>query len=146
MMSKIVSDVKWMVVLAVAVVGLLGACGAGVVQAQDVAKAGKAAVRVDKKEAPKEIAIPELRTDKVLLLQEQAKTADLELTALVEKFKASEEFKKLETRQKAVGDKLVVELTAALKGAGVEEKDFGNYSYNRETLKFTLKEAEPVKK
>ena len=148
-MLKIVNDMKWAIVVTVAVIGLLGGTWAGLAQAQDVAKAAKSSVKLDKKEAPKEIAIPDTRTDKVLLLQEQGKNTQLELTALIEKFKAGEDYKKLEARQREVGDKLVAELTSALKLGGVVEADFGKYSYDQVTLKFTLKpepEAAPVVK
>lgn len=98
------------------------------------------------KELPKEISIPEARTDKVLLFQEQTRTVQLEQQAAIEKFKASEEWKGLEARQKLVGEKLVAELSSALRLAGVEEKDFGLYQYDKETLKFTKKVEEAPKK
>lgn len=92
------------------------------------------------KELPKEVSIPEARTDKVLLFQEQTRTVQLEQQAAIEKFKASEEWKSLEARQKLVGEKLVAELSSALKLAGVEEKDFDKFTYNKDTLKFARKE------
>jgi hypothetical protein len=100
---------------------------------------------VKAKELPKEISIPEARTDKVLLFQEQTRTVQLEQQAAIEKFKAGEEWKSLEARQKFVGEKLVAELSSALKLAGVEEKDFYKYTYDKETLKFVRKEEAPKK-
>lgn len=97
-------------------------------------------------ELPKEIKIPEARTDKVLLFQEQGRTVQLEQQAAIERFKAGEEWKGLEARQKQVGEKLVAELSSALKGAGVEEKDFDKYQYDQTTLKFVLKAKEAPKK
>jgi len=106
----------------------------------------KKAPIVKAKELPKEISIPEARTDKVLLFQEQTRTVQLEQQAAIEKFKASEEWKGLEARQKLVGEKLVAELSSALKLAGVEEKDFDKYQYDKATLKFTKKAEEAPKK
>lgn len=96
-------------------------------------------------ELPKVISIPEARTDKVLLFQEQTRTVQLEQQVAIEKFKASEEWKSLEARQKLVGEKLVAELSSALKLAGVEEKDFDKYTYEKDTLKFVRKEEAPKK-
>lgn len=98
------------------------------------------------KELPKEIAIPEARTDKVLLFQEQTRNVQLEQQAAIERFKAGEEWKGLEARQKLVSEKLVAELSSALRLAGVEEKDFSKYSYDQVTLKFVLKVEEAPKK
>lgn len=100
---------------------------------------------VKAEELPKEIKIPEARTDKVLLFQEQTRTVQLEQQAAIEKFKASEEWKSLEARQKLVGEKLVAELSSALKLAGVEEKDFDKFTYDKDTLKFVRKEEAPKK-
>jgi hypothetical protein len=99
-------------------------------------------VDVKAKELPKEIKIPEVRTDKVLLFQEQGRNVQLEQQAAIDRFRASEEWKALEARQKLVLDKLETELRSALSLAGVKEEDFAKYKYDQATLKFTL-QAEP---
>ncbi len=143
------SRLKWAFVAAVMMVGVLG----GVGMAQEAIKVTQPASKVYDKDVlkdkgakvPAEIKIPDPRADKVLLLQEQARNVELEQQALVEKFKASDQWRALEARQKAVADKLVAELTSALKMAGVEEKDFGRYKYDQSTLKLTLQPAETPK-
>lgn len=90
------------------------------------------------KDLPKEIKIPEVRTDKVLLFQEQQKVVQLEQQAAIDRFRASEEWKVLEARQKQSLDKLEAELRSALSLAGVEEKDYSRYKYDQVALKFTL--------
>lgn len=101
-------------------------------------------VEVEKKtpKLPTEIKIPEVRTDKVLLFQEQGRNVQLEQQAAIERFRASEEWKALEARQKLVLDKLEAELRSALSLAGVKEEDYAKYKYDQATLKFTL-QAEP---
>jgi hypothetical protein len=101
-----------------------------------------------KTDLPKEVKIPEARTDKVLLFQEQGRNVQLEQQAAIDRFRASEEWKALEARQKLALDKLEAELRSALKLAGVEEVDFAKYKYDQTTLKFTFVEpakAEPKK-
>lgn len=93
-------------------------------------------------ELPKEIKIPEVRTDKVLLFQEQGRNVQLEQQAAFDRFRATEEWKALEARQKLVLDKLEAELRSALSLAGVKEEDFAKYKYDQKELKFTL-QAEP---
>jgi len=93
-------------------------------------------------ELPKEVKIPEVRTDKVLLFQEQGRNVQLEQQAAIERFRATEEWKALEARQKLVLDKLEAELRSALSLAGVKEEDYAKYKYDQATLKFTL-QAEP---
>lgn len=112
-----------------------------------VASAGQTQAKKDPvaeraKELPKEIRIPEARTDKVQLFQEQGRNVQLEQQAAIERFRASEEWKALEARQKLVLEKLEAELRSALSLAGIEEKDYSRYKYDQTTLKFTL-QAEP---
>jgi len=114
-----------------------------VVQGVWTATAGQTPTKKDPvaekaKELPKEIKIPEVRTDKVLLFQEQQKTVQLEQQAAIDRFRASEEWKALEARQKQSLDKLEAELRSALSLAGVEEKDYPKYKYDQVALKFTL--------
>lgn len=97
------------------------------------------------KEPPKEIKIPEARTDKVQLFQEQSERVRLEQQLAIEKFKASPEWKALEDRQKQIAERLVAELSSALRLAGVEEKDFDKYTYDQATLTFKRKAEEPKK-
>ncbi len=101
--------------------------------------------KVEPKVPPAEIKIPEARTDKVQLFQEQSERVRLEQQLAIEKFKASPEWKALEDRQKQVAERLVAELSAALRLAGVEEKDFDKYTYDQATLTFKRKVEEPKK-
>ena len=70
----------------------------------------------------------------------------LEQQLLVEKFKASPEWRALEDRKNAVAEKMAAELSSALRLAGVAEKDFPRYTYDLKTLKLTLKEDPPAPK
>lgn len=108
--------------------------------ASDQNKAKKA----EQKAPPAEIKIPEARTDKVQLFQEQSERVRLEQQLAIEKFKASPEWKALEDRQKQAAERLVAELSSALRLAGVDEKDFDKYTYDQATLTFKRKE-EPKK-
>lgn len=136
---KIVNDLKWVVVVVVAMVGLMG----GTALAQD-AGASKAlipagTVRVgDDKKLPPEIAIPEVRIDKAKVLVLEMQLANTQLEKLELQYK--------ETKQ-AIEDrkaKLVAEFTSAAKAAGVEEKDLDKYVFDLATLKMTLKKDEVV--
>lgn len=100
--------------------------------------------KAERKVPPAEIKIPEARIDKVQLFQEQSERVRLEQQIAVERFKASPEWKALEERQKQVAERLVAELSSALRLAGVEEKDFDKYAYDPATLIFRRKE-EPKK-
>lgn len=119
--------------------GLVGAAGQVGSVDQDKAK------KVEAKIPPAEIKIPETRADKVRLFQEQSERVRLEQQLAIEKFKASPEWKALEDRQKQVAEHLVAELSAALRLAGVEEKDFDKYTYDQATLTFKRKAEEPKK-
>lgn len=94
------------------------------------------------KPAPKEVTIPEARQDKVKLLQKEAEVVELKQRDLynraIQQLQASPEWKALEAEATETGRKFSVELQSALKLAGVNEKDFGKYSYSKDTLKFTL--------
>ncbi len=94
------------------------------------------------KPAVKEVAIPEARADKVRLLQKEAEVVELKQRDLynraIQQLQASPEWKALEAEATETGRKFSVELQSALKLAGVDEKDFGKYTYNKDTLKFTL--------
>lgn len=89
-----------------------------------------------------EVSIPEARHDKVRLLQKEAEVIELKQRDLynraLQQLQASPEWKALEADATETGRKFSVELQSALKLAGVDEKDFGKYSYNKDTLKFTL--------
>lgn len=119
--------------------GLVGATGQ--VSTSDQDKAKKAEVKTP----PAEIKIPEARTDKVQLFQEQSERVRLEQQLAIEKFKASPDWKALEDRQKQIAERLVAELSSALRAAGVEEKDFDKYTYDQATLTFKRKVEEPKK-
>lgn len=119
--------------------GLVGAAGQVGTSDQDKAK------KVEPKVPPAEIKIPEARTDKVQLFQEQSRRLQVEQQLAIEKFKASPEWKALEDRQKQVAERLVAELSSALRLAGVEEKDFDKYTYDQATLTFKRKVEEPKK-
>jgi len=101
-----------------------------------------AAFGQDKKTPPKEVAIPEARADKVRLLQKEQEVVELKQRDLynraLQQLQASPEWKALEAEATETGRKFGVELQSALKLAGVEEKDFAKYSYNKDTLKFVL--------
>ena len=114
---------------------------AGQVGSADQDKAKK----VEPKVPPAEIKIPEARTDKVQLFQEQSRRLQVEQQLAIEKFKASPEWKALEDSQKQVAERLVAELSSALRLAGVEEKDFDKYTYDQTTLTFKRKVEEPKK-
>lgn len=103
------------------------------------------AKKVEPKVLPAEIKIPEARTDKVQLFQEKSERVRLEQQLAIEKFKASPEWKALEDSQKQIAERLVAELSSALRLAGVEEKDFDKYTYDQATLTFKRKAEEPKK-
>ena len=105
----------------------------------------KKKVEAKAKELPAEISIPEARTDKVRLFQEQDERVRVEQQLLIEKFKASQEWRALEDRQKSITELMAAELSAALRNAGVEEKDYAQYTYDKATLKFKKKVEEPKK-
>lgn len=94
------------------------------------------------KTPPKEVAIPEARADKIRLLQKEAEVVELKQRDLynraLQQLQASPEWKALEAEATETGRKFSVELQSALRLAGVDEKDFGKYSYSKDTLKFTL--------
>jgi len=134
---------KLFVVLMVAL-----AVGPGVwlgVRAQAGDQDSKKKVETKAKELPAEIPIPEARTDKVRLFQEQDERVRVEQQLLIEKFKASPEWRALEDRQKSITELMAAELSAALRNAGVEEKDYAQYTYDKATLKFKKKVEEPKK-
>jgi hypothetical protein len=125
------------------IVGLLVVGGGwGVMAGQAPAKKAEPIKTV---EQPKEVKIPEARADKVLLFQEQDERVRLEQQLLIEKFKASSEWKALEDRQRAINEKLAVELSSALKAVGITEIDFDKYTYDKSALTFKRKEADPKK-
>lgn len=125
------------------IVGLLVVGGGwGVMAGQAPAKKADPTKAV---EQPKEVKIPEARIDKVLLFQEQDERVRLEQQLLIEKFKASSEWKALEDRQRVISEKLVAELSSALKAGGIAEIDFDKYTYDKSALTFKRKEVEPKK-
>jgi len=102
----------------------------------------KADQKAKKPSTPKEVTIPEARQDKVKILQKEAEIVELKQRDLynraLQQLQASPEWKALEAEATETGRKFSVELQSALRLAGVDEKDFGKYSYSKDTLTFTL--------
>lgn len=135
---KVVNDLKWLVVICVAMVGLLG--GAAIAQdtgaSKSVIPAGTVRLPDDKK-LPPEVAIPEIRQDKakVLVLERALIQQQMEkLQAQYKELKAAEEDKTA---------KLMAEFTSAAKAAGVDEGSLDKYEFRLDLLKMLLKKEEP---
>lgn len=107
------------------------------VMAQDVAaNKAKPEVKAEDKKVPETFSIPDARKDKVKLLQQDVELAALRMKEIERLYKEQEAF------QKSAMDKWQIELMSAMKLAGVEDKDYGLYEYNRETMTFTKKKVD----
>lgn len=145
---------KWALVSAIAVTGLMGGVGlaqsgdaiGGVssgVQSPELAKANKVDNKVDNKKASAELALPEARLDKARIMVLERKVALQEGQQLQQAVRDIQaRAKELDVMLKDLGSKLQVEMISVLRGAGVDEKEFGKYEMNLETFKIT--KVEPV--
>ena len=103
---------------------------------QDVAaNAAKPSVKPEDKKTPETFSIPDARKDKVKLLQQDVEIAALRMKEIERLYKEQQDF------QKAAMDKWQIELMSAMKLAGVDEKDYATYEYNRETMMFIKKKV-----
>lgn len=93
----------------------------------------------DEKKAPDTIPVADVRRDKVKLLQLEDENFQLKKQVLLNKLTESPEWVKLDTPHKDIGAKLQAELVSTLKAAGVEEKSFSEYEYDRESMTFRRK-------
>lgn len=132
-----ITRLKWALVSAVLVVGLIG----GVAMSQS--KEGKADLamskegvitKVDDKKLPPEVSIPETRVDKTKILTLELRVISSDIAALEAKYK------ELKASQDEKQAKLFAEFSSALKAAGVAEENLNKYQVNLETLKLTLRE------
>lgn len=92
------------------------------------------APKVDEKKTaplPESFSIPEVRADKARLLSKDVELAALRMAELKREFEAQQSL------QQSAMAKLQAEMASAMKLAGVEEKDFPLYEFNRDTLVFT---------